>query len=262
MCNPRRVMIHLARQVEEAWRRSVTQTATDEGAARELARVSADIPLDAEMGEPALDALEQVLRGEFPGFTPWEEQTDGTFRRPLGEVTLTFDPRTRCLTMETALTEWVTAEASAAAEASGFTVGEVAAEAMATWFDDGFAGRTEDRAREEARAAAEKRMNEAIEDLHRRRNPEAFAAAEESARKAAEANAAEALQSAQAEVRSAMRERMRQTLAAAEDQAFHVIHRAVGEAYRQTLLKLARDNGGTVIQDEAAGGVIQMTLEM
>ena len=74
MCNPRKVMIHLARCIEEAWRRTVERTAEARGEVAELARVTADVPLDAEMGDLALDMLERVLSGEFEGFEPWQHR--------------------------------------------------------------------------------------------------------------------------------------------------------------------------------------------
>src|SRR5579859_2117855 len=77
MCNPRRVMINLTCTIEQSWRTLIEQTARVEGQVQELARISADIPLDAEMGDLALQMLERVLHGEFEGFAAWERDNEG-----------------------------------------------------------------------------------------------------------------------------------------------------------------------------------------
>ncbi len=41
MCNPRKVMIHLARCIEQAWRRAVEQTAEASGGVAEMACITA-----------------------------------------------------------------------------------------------------------------------------------------------------------------------------------------------------------------------------
>ncbi len=43
---------------------------------------------------------------------------------------------------------------------------------------------------------------------------------------------------------------------------YHVMNRAVGEAYRQTLHRLVRENGGRVLTDEKTGSVINMEMEL
>ena len=68
MCNPRRVMIQLARAIEEAWRTTVEQAATATGEVQELARITADIPLDAEMGDRRCRCWSASCAGEFPKY--------------------------------------------------------------------------------------------------------------------------------------------------------------------------------------------------
>ena len=177
MCNPRKVMIHLSRAIEEAWRTTVEEAAGAEGEVRELARLNIDIPLDAEMGDLALQMLERIMAGEFEGFEPWDRDTQGNFRRELGDVVLVYHPGSRQLAVEAALTEAIDVEVRATAEAHGFSVGEVAVEAMAGYYDDGWGGRTEERAREQAQADAEQKLAAATEALHREQNAEALAEA-------------------------------------------------------------------------------------
>ena len=138
MCNPRRVTIHVNHTIEQAWRTTVEQLARTEGEVRELARLNVDIPLSTGIGERALQMLERLLRGEFADYEPWDRDEDGNYRRELGAVTLIYQPGSRQLTVTTGLTEQISAEARAAAEAGGFTVGEVAVEAVGHYYEDGW----------------------------------------------------------------------------------------------------------------------------
>ena len=135
MCNPRRVMIHLAQCIEEAWRQTIEQAATASGEVAELARINAEVQLDEEMGDMALGMLERVLAGDFEGFEPWERDSLGHYHRELDGVMLIYNPEDYELTIEAQLTELVTAEARATAEASGFTVGGSADSAWQVYVD-------------------------------------------------------------------------------------------------------------------------------
>lgn len=262
MCNPRKVMIHLARSIEEAWQETVERTASTTGEVTELARINAEVRLDQEMGDQALEILERVLAGDFEGFEPWVRDSLGQYRRELDQVTLVYNPHTRQLTVEAQLTELVTAETRATAEASGFTVGEVAIEAVGRYYEDGWGGRTKERAVAEAHEQAEERLAKATGALHRRQHADELSVAEGLAQAEAEDLGIEELARLQEEVRGALRERLQIILAQAEERAYHVMNRAVGEAYRQTLRQLVMESGGRVLTDEQTGSVINMELEL
>ncbi len=262
MCNPRKVMIHLARCIEQAWQRAVVQTAEASSGVAELARITADVPLAEEMGDVVLEMLERVLDGEYEEFEPWQRDSLGQYQRELEGVTLLYNPATRQLHIETRLEELVTVEARGAAEASGFTVGQAAVDAVGHYYNDGWGGRTEERALAEAQAEAESKLAQAVEALHREQNLEAIETAEAEALTQAEERVQQALVNRQVEVRAALRERLQITLAQAQERVNHVINRAVGEAYHQTLLRLVRENGGRVLVDEDTGSVINMELEL
>jgi len=262
MCNPRRVMIHLSKAIEEAWRTTVEQAASAQGEVRELARVTADIPLNAEMGDRALEMLERIMQGEFEEFEPWERDEEGDYRRDLGEVILIYRPGSHQLIIEAALTQQISTEARATAEAGGFTVGEVAVEAIGRYFDDGWGGRTQEHARQEARAAAERKLREAAESLHRHQHRAEIEAAESNARAQAEAQAAAELGQVRHKTREALRERLQLILAETRDRVCHTMNRLVGEAYRRTLIELVQQNGGRVIADERSGSVFNLELEL
>ncbi len=262
MCHPRRVMIHLAQAIEEAWRTTVEQTATAEGEVQELARLTANIPLDAEMGDRALQMLERILQGEFEEFEAWTRDDEGNYCRDLGQVTLIYRPGTHQLVVEAGLTEQIEAQVQATAKAGGFTVGEVAVEAIGRYYEDGWGGRTEARARQEAQTQAEQKLAEAAEALHRRQHAAEIEAATAQAQAQAETAAAEELARLQTEARQALRQRLQSTLAEAEERVYHTMNRLVGEAYRRTLIQMVQENGGRVLTDERTGSVINLELEL
>ena len=74
--------------------------------------------------------------------------------------------------------------------------------------------------------------------------------------------AAERLEQVRTEVRSALRDRLRDILARAEDSVRYTMNRLVGEAYRQSLIQIVRENGGRVIRDQATGSVLNLELEI
>ena len=213
MCNPRRVMVHLTRTIEESWRTLIEQTARADGRVQELARITTNIALDAEMGDLALQMLERVLSGEFAGFAAWTRDDDGNYRHDLGEVVLIYQPGSRQLTIEARLTELISAEARGTAEANGLTVGEVAVEAVGHYFTDGWRGRTEAWARSEANTRAEQKLADAIEALHLQQHTTELQVAEVQARAEAEQEAVIALEQARGTMRTALRERLQSSLA-------------------------------------------------
>ena len=262
MCNPRRVMIHLNRCIEEAWHHTVEETQTVSGDVTELARITTHVPLNQEMGDGALEMLERVLSGEFKEYEAWERDEQGRFRRDLGDVRMIYDPTSHQLSVEAQFTETVTAEARAAVEASGMTVGEVAVEAVGNYYDDGWGRRTKDVALQEAQSSAEYKLGKAIEELHATQHSSELAAARGQAQAQAEDLARNELTARQTATREALRNRLQVTLAQAQERVAHVMNRAVGETYRQTLIRMVRENGGRVLTDEQTGSVINMELEL
>jgi hypothetical protein len=255
-------MIHLNRCIEEAWRQTVEQTRTASEDVSEMARVTTHVPLDQEMGDGALDMLVRVMSGEFKDFEAWDRDEQGRFQRNLGEVIMVYDPSSHQLSVEAQLTETITAEARAAVEASGLTVGEVAVEAVGSYYDDGWGGRTKDRALEEAQKHAEHKLGRAIEELHATQHGSKLSAAKDEAQAKAQILLNQELVARQAATREALRTRLQVTLAQAQERVNHVMNRAIGEAYRQTLISMVLQNGGKVLTDEQTGSVINMELEL
>jgi hypothetical protein len=261
MCNPRRVEVHLDRSVDEAWRQTITQVASASASVSENASVAVDIGLAGDLGDVALATLERVVAGEFPDHEGWTRDDSGRYTRVLEDVTVVYDPATRRMSVEARLTESVTAEARAAIEASGMTVGQVATDAVAHYYDDGWGGRTKERALGEAQVDADRRLGDAIQALHRTQHADEIRSAEEQARAQAEVLAQDELARRQADVRDALRGRLQVVVARAHERVSHTIRRAVGEACRQGLKELALRNGGRIINDQRTGSVVNLELE-
>ena len=261
MCNPRKVMIHLARSIEESWRRSVEETAQFQENICETGRLNANIRLDEEMGQQSLVMLERVLSGEFDSVSAWDQDDDGNYIRHLENAIVRYLPKSHVLQIEAQLVRDVSATASASQELCGFTVGEVAAEAVQSYYDDGWGGRTKEKAEAEATQEAKKRLEMAMDALHKEQNQEAFAEAEKKAKASAKKKASDKLAKCIAEVREAMRVQIQHILHDAISTARYEMNIVIGEAYRQTFIALAEQNNGRVISDIKTGRVIDMEIE-
>lgn len=255
-------MIHLTRSIEEAWRRSVEETAQFEENICETGRLSADIFLDKEMGQQSLVMLERVLSGEFDAIPAWDRDNSGNFIQNLDDAVIRYSPQSHVLQIEARLLENISAKASATQELCGFTVGEVATEVVKKYYDDGWGGRTKEKVEQEARQEADRRLDAAMEDLHREQNKDAFADAEKKAQKTAEKKAGEKLAKRITEARAAMREQLQLVLHSAVSTARYEMNTVIGETYRQTFLALVENNHGKVISDVKTGRVIEMELEL
>ncbi|MCD6533743.1 MAG: hypothetical protein J7L25_06670 [Deltaproteobacteria bacterium] len=262
MCNPRKVMIHIAQSIEEAWKKTISESATVCEELKQIASISAEIELDREMGEAALEMLERVLTGDFPGHEAWSRNESGDFVKELEDISLCYQPHTRQLTMTAHLSRMVNAEAEAAAEICGVTIGEIAFSAIGHYYEDGWKNRTEELAIKEAQEQVEIRLARALNKLHEGQQHEKTADKKEELQQKSHTQALLKLEEKKEEVRTALRLQLQSQLANRRREAFYTINRAVGEAYRQTLCKLVLDNGGRIISDRQSGSVIDLELEI
>ena len=262
MCNPRKVMIHVARSIEEAWRKTIKESAAAGEEVNQLASITAAVELDREMGEAALEMLERVLAGDFPDHEAWSRNTDGDFVKDLGDITLCYQSRSRQLTMTAQLSRMASAKAEAATEVCGVTIGEIAFDAIGHYYEDGWKNRTEEKALDEARHQADIRLARALYELHEEQQQDKISSEREGLQQKAQDQALEKLEESKEEVRTALRQHLQTQLASRRQEAFYTINRAVGEAYRQTLCKLVLDNGGRIISDRQSGSVIDLELEI
>ena len=262
MCNPRKVMIHVAQSIEEAWRKTISESIVAGEEVGQLASITTDIELNREMGEAALEMLEKVLAGDFPDHDAWSRNADGDFVKELEDITLCYQPATRQLTMTAHLSRMASAEAETATEICGVTIGEIAFDAIGHYYEDGWKDRTEEKALEEARQQVEIRLARALHELHEEQQQEKIATKKEELQQEAQNQALIKLEESKKEVRTALRQQLQAQLASRRQEAFYTINRAVGEAYRQTLCKLVIDNGGRIISDRQSGSVIDLELEI
>ena len=263
MCNPRKVMIHVNETIETAWRQLLTEKAAASELLTEQAEISCEIKLAEEMGTAALDVLEQVLAGEYSAVPAWEKDDEGNFYRDFAGITLVYDPLNRQFVLRARLQEMLSAEARAAAEICRVTTGTIAFEAVGHYYDDGWKGRTEEKALKEAAEQVEIRFERALEDL---KKAQFEGEAEQKLRAELAAAAQSELEAELAEKRAALRLELRHQLQAQlaqrQQDAFYEINRVVGETYRQTLCRLVLENGGRVISDCQTGSVIELELEL
>ena len=262
MGNPRRVMIHTIRNIEQTWRATIERMVQLPDQTNKMARVNIDISFDADLAVMALAMLERVLRGEVEGFEPWDQGADDCYRYDSGGITLIYQPGSHQLHIEARLTDLISTEAHASAEANGFTVDEVAVEAVGYYYSDGWDGRTEQQALAKVRVESESRLAQSIEELHRLQYSSEFQSAVIEARMQAEQDADLLLERTRTEMRAAMRMRLQTILADAEDRLYHTLHRLVSETYRQCLIQLVRENGGRVLADERTGSILHLELEL
>jgi len=262
MCNPRKVMIYLSRRIEEAWRQSVEQTEQCQADICETGRLNANIMLNEEMGQQSLVMLERVLSGEFEDVPAWERDESGNYIRNLDDAVIRYSPENSNLQIEARLLEKISASANAIQDLCGFTAGEVAAEVVTHYYDDGWGGRTKENVEKEAKIEAERRLDKAIDRLHREQNKEAFFEAEKKAKDEAGKKAKQKLTELANETRKSMQEHLKNVLHNAVSSARYEMNIAIGEAYRQTFLEVVRQNNGSVISDVKTGRVMQLEFEI
>jgi len=238
MCNPRRVTVSTCRQVREAWEREVERAAEVVDTVTAEARVVQ--PLDASISGPALMALNAALARGVPG---WTETEDGAFRHDVPGGHVVYDPDGRTLEIVATLSETLRSRGRVRERLSGVLEDEIRAEGEAGYYDDGYGGRTHERAETEARATAERAVDRAVREsvdrdaaaAERERDAALRARAEAEARERWTADAAarreELTRQAAAELRS---------VGAMTRQAFH---RLIALGYRDTLVALARRRG-------------------
>lgn len=238
MCNPRRVEVTATRQVRESWEREV----------RRVAQASADLAgearirqtLDDSVGGPALMALQTLLAN---GFEDWAEQPDGSFRHNVDGGYVLYHPDDRALEIIAAVSQNITETGEASERLSGEIAEQLEARADGSYYDDGYNGRTEQRARQEAQHAAEQALDETI----RQRRNSAEQAAEQQRDAALRTQAEEVAQRRIAErgatLQPELNRRARERLEEVGIRARQGFHRLLAHAYRDALTGMARRRG-------------------
>lgn len=238
MCNPRRVEVTVTRQVRQAWEREVERLVRMADTLTAEARIRQ--PLDASLGGPALMALQNLLANGFEG---WSEDGNGTFRHSVEGGYVVYSPVDRTLEIVAAECAEICETGQARERISGAFEGKVAAKGEGQYYDDGWGGDTEQRARRAAEQAAEARIQEALDQ---RLNAEADSAArqmEQALREQAEQDARNRLAQRAETLQPELQRRARERLEEVGIRARRVFHRLLAHAYRDALQGMARRRG-------------------
>jgi hypothetical protein len=238
MCNPRQVRVRATHRLAEAWQDEIRRQVTVSGEAR--GRASLREPLDASLGAPVLAALEQVM-ADSPD---WEE-VDGGFRRRLDGGYVQYHADTRELEIVAEVAEAIQAAGVAGRTIDGILDEEVEIEGVGRYYDDGWGGRTEARARREAEAD--------LDEARLRAGVERRAAARDAATRE---HAAELDAGARADAMAAA------VLASIGVQGRAFLNQALAQAYRDAILAFARSRRAEGIRMSESGGVLDIEFEM
>jgi len=153
MCNPRRVHITATRALTEAWQHLVTRAARDRRLVSGEARVRQSMV--GTLGGPALAALESA----FANAPEWTE-TDQGYRCEVEGGYALYDLDQQTLEIVATLEDVVEVEERVQQVLTGEINETVSAEANADYYDDGYGGRTERWAQEQANQTAARRLDE------------------------------------------------------------------------------------------------------
>ncbi len=238
MCNPRRVEVTATRQVREAWEREIERMAEVVDTLTGEARIRQ--PLDSSLGGPTIMALQTLLANGVEG---WSEETDGSYRHAVEGGYVVYYPEDRNLEIVAAVETEIRESGKARERISGVWEGEVESKGEGQYYDDGWGGHTEDRARQVAQRAAEagiqketeQQLSSEAEEAEQKREQALLEQAEQAARQRV-AQRAEVLQ-------PELQQRARERLEEVGIRARQVFHRLLAHACRDALMGLARRRG-------------------
>ncbi len=260
MCNPRRVVVRVARQIVGQWQEAVEREREVTGQVEATSQIVAEIALAEELGDLALETLDQVLAG---GFRDWQ-QTDDGYRLEVAGVEMLYTPGTRDLRIQATAQDVVSAVGRARMELE-YGDGqprEITAEAVGRYYSDGWGGRTERRAREEAQQEAERKAEQQERALREKAKLERIAAVEPELEEQAAAVARERLRETAEQRRSELRIDTDAALEASLEEVQQEVNFLIGETYRQTLLRVVELRGGRVIRDDQVGSMVNLMAEI
>jgi len=149
MCNPRKITARATRQIAEAWRAAIQRTARASGSV--TGRASITQRLGSMLAAPARRAFEQAVAAD----PRWLLEGDAyVLEVPGGQAR--YLPGSGELNISVELSAYVEAEGTAERVLEGTVERTFEADAEASYYDDGYGGRTRARAKREAEALAQK----------------------------------------------------------------------------------------------------------
>lgn len=255
MCNPRRVKVTATCDLAEAWQREVTRTVQLSGDVRGEARVRQD--LGASVGEPARKALEHALRAGVEGWTPVE----GGYRRDVEGGYVVYLVEERVLEIVATQDDRVCVEETATQMVAGVLGGKLQIEGHGT-YDPGWDRKTEEDAKREAKADADRKTEAEI----RKRIRSAEQAGEEAAAADVEEMARIRGRQKLAQEQATRREQLAreaathlETVGARARQAFHGL---LARAYRDAIMAYAKARGAQNVQCTEKPDVLQIEFHL
>ena len=185
MCNPRRVRVKATRQLAEAWDHEVRRQVTLGG--RAVGRAAVREQVADRLGRPVLATLDDALAG----LDGWQAVDDG-YRIDLDGGYAQYHSDTGELEIVAELAEDIQAQGEAAATVRAEVEALIEAQGTGRYYDDGWGGLTEQTARRDAEADAQR----ALERVAAERTSQAKQAAESGAGQQVRARAEAAAQEA------------------------------------------------------------------
>lgn len=261
MCNPRRVRCRAARKIAEAWRAEIEQAATARGDVTAEARLVQ--PIADLLPPPALRAFEQAMQAS----AEWE-WTDGEYRQAVPGGHTAYRPDLGELEIVVQLSTEIEATATATVVKEGEVTDEVEAEATGSYYSDGYAGQTKEKAQRRAQAAADAKaekeaaqrqewLKAQAEETARYQLKEQTKEAAEQARRSAERQLTEQAVVAQQDLDAQASKRLDEV----QDEALRGVFALVAAGYSAALQQYALANGEN-LQVSEDDGVIEIQFEM
>jgi hypothetical protein len=253
MCNPRQVEVRATRRLAEAWEQEVRRQVTLYGRAVGRAAVREQLSI----GRPVLACLDRVLQ-EVDG---WQEVDDG-YRYDVAGGHVIFHSGSGELEIVAELSSDVEAAGEASATLRGEVAEELEAEGVGRYYDDGWSGFTEDRARRMAEAAAQEELDRVAAERIAQAHALAESGADSHLRAQAQESAEAALAAAAAAREAELAAEASQRLTTVGVQARAVFNLALAQAYEMAVLAYARSRRAEGLQVTRSGGVVSIAFEM
>ncbi len=239
-------------QLCEAWQREVTRSVRVSGTVTGEARVRQS--LDATLGGPSLRALETALANENSG---WRQVPEG-FRYDVEGGYVLYLVEERALEIVAVLEDSIQVSGEARQVFSGKVNEALAVEGKGEYYDDGYAGRTEERARREAQTDAEKKLQDAARARVKQAEEKAENAASSSVEAEARAKAEEQLRRQSEQRQAQLAARAQEHLETVGLRCRQAFHQVLAAAYRDSILSYARRHGAENIVCQEAGDTVEI----
>lgn len=255
MCNPREITVTATRLIDEAWQHAISRTVTLTGRVTGEARIRER--LDASLAAPVVRAFEMGIAND----AAWVQIQDA-YRHDVEGGYVIYHLHDRSLEIVATAYGDTSAEGTEEQALAGRLTEELQAAGEGRYYDDGWGGRNEMRARTEAEGEAQRKLEEArlarLDQAKREAADQVATQLDEAARVKAEAE----LQRRSAALRAELDASARRHLDMVGVRARQVFYRSLGNAYRDAILSYARRNKAEGIQCHEDGDTIEIEFQV